>query len=128
MAGATGWRGLNGAPHLAAQPEAGAGDDWPHDASNAWAEVRKRFAAVMDDNLSTSAALAVLIELAQPLLSLANCLERGATKAATDRQALQAEPRLLLDRPGVLGVRPEVESAPDAQAVGAPSEEDVPVQ
>jgi cysteinyl-tRNA synthetase len=127
-AAASGWKGLNGALQLATQLEAGApGQDPPAPGSEAHdlAELRQRFSAAMDDDLNTSAALAVLFELAKPLRSLANRRERGDAQAASEAQALRAEGLLLLDLAGVLGLRPEPESAPGGIAAAGPSEAEI---
>lgn len=70
---------------------------------------RERFIAAMDDDLNTSAALAVLFDLARPLRALANRLERGDQTAAAEArgEALQARGALLLELAAVLGLKPE---------------------
>jgi cysteinyl-tRNA synthetase len=100
-AAATGWKGLNAALGLAANAEATPASDL--------AEARQRFAAAMDDDLNTSAALAVLFELAKPLRALANRIERGdgAAAAAVASPALAAQGQLLLELAGVLGLQHE---------------------
>jgi len=136
-AAATGWKGLNAALALAGPgttptPEtdpspalaaAGAGRGegvgeagWPD-----LAEARGRFQAAMDDDLNTAAALAVLFELARPLRSLANRLERGDQAAAADAAtaAVQEREMLLAELAGVLGLVPE----PPAEARGPEGEE-----
>ena len=77
------------------------------------AEARQRFAAAMDDDLNTSAALAVLFELARPLRALANRLERGDGAAAAEATdpALAARGQLLQELAAVLGLRPEATAA-----------------
>ena len=127
-AAATGWKGLNGALQLAGQLQAGAGGDRPQDLATALAETRLRFSAAMDDDLNTSAALAVVFELAKPLRSLANRSERGDAEAAIEAQALQAEARLLLELAGVLGLKPEVELAPAGAAGAGPSDGEIAAQ
>ena len=117
-AAATGWKGLNAALQLAAQLVTGAAGDGPDGPSNSLAEARLRFAAAMDDDLNTSAALAALFELAKPLRSLANRSERGDAQAASEAKALQAEARLLLELASVLGLKPEAESGPEGGATG----------
>jgi cysteinyl-tRNA synthetase len=85
-AAATGWKGLNAALGLAAatsSADPGATPACPP----ALAAYRQRFAAAMDDDLNTSAALAVLFELAKPLRALANRLERRDSSAAAEARA-----------------------------------------
>lgn len=118
-AAASGWRGLNAAlvlaTHLMANQPADAAGLSPQLSS-----ARSRFAAALDDDLNTSAALAVLFELAKPLRSLANRIERGdqgaANQAAQLEQADQA--RLLLELADVLGLKAETATptAPGAEA------------
>jgi cysteinyl-tRNA synthetase len=127
-AAATGWKGLNAALQLAAQLVTGAVDDGPDGPSNSLAEARLRFAAAMDDDLNTSAALAALFELAKPLRSLANRSERGDAQAASEAKALQAEARLLLELAGVLGLGPEVEADPAGAAAAGPSDAEIAAQ
>jgi cysteinyl-tRNA synthetase len=81
----------------------------------------------MDDDLNTSAALAVLFELAKPLRSLANRSERGDAEAASEAKTMQAEARLLLELAGVLGLQPEPESGPEVGATG-PNEAEIAAQ
>lgn len=133
-AAATGWKGLNGALALlgtaAQHREAGrelahgAGGDGASPSATAplpspptpfgeespdLADARRRFTAAMDDDLNTSAALAVLFELARPLRALANRIERGDTAALgeADSEAMQAPLALLSELAGVLGLRHE---------------------
>ena len=110
---------------MAAQLQAGAAAVHPQDPPNALAEARLRFAAAMDDDLNTSAALAVLFELAKPLRSLANRSERGDAQAAASAWALQAEARLLLELAGVLGLGPEADPEPAGAAAAGPSEAEI---
>ncbi|MFM8935909.1 MAG: cysteine--tRNA ligase, partial [Vulcanococcus sp.] len=97
-AAATGWKGLNAALSLtpagepavapaAIAPAARASD--PAALAPPLAEARQRFAAAMDDDLNTSAALAVLFELAKPLRALANRIERGDAAALQEAQSPQ---------------------------------------
>ena len=126
-AAATGWKGLNAALLLAhglapdgPTPLPGAADQGALDSAGQAAGLspqlsgaRDRFAAALDDDLNTSAALAVLFELARPLRALANRIERGDQGAA--HQAAQAEQvsqaRLLLELADVLGLKPETAAA-----------------
>ncbi|MCT0227862.1 cysteine--tRNA ligase [Synechococcus sp. CS-1331] len=107
-AAATGWKGLNAALGLAASAEAAPASD-AADLPSDLAEARQRFAAAMDDDLNTSAALAVLFELAKPLRALANRIERGdgAAAAAATSPGLAAQGQLLLELAGVLGLQHE---------------------
>ena len=107
-AAATGWKGLNAALGLAASAKAAPASD-AADLPSDLAEARQRFAAAMDDDLNTSAALAVLFELAKPLRALANRIERGdgAAAAAATSPALAAQGQLLLELAGVLGLQHE---------------------
>jgi cysteinyl-tRNA synthetase len=112
-AAATGWKGLNAALGLAA--EAGAPAE-PHAATALPPELaaaRERFVGAMNDDLNTSAALAVLFELAKPLRSLANRIERGDAGAAAEAAApaLAAQAALLRELAGVLGLQHEPNAA-----------------
>jgi cysteinyl-tRNA synthetase len=73
----------------------------------------------MDDDLNTSAALAVLFELAKPLRSLANRLERGDASARNEASTpeMAAQAALLQELAGVLGLQHETPEA--AQPSGA---------
>ena len=73
------------------------------------ANLRDRFIAAMDDDLNSSAAMAVLFELARPLRALANRLERGDQAAAAEATtaAMQGRAALLAELAGVLGLVPE---------------------
>ena len=119
-AAATGWKGLNAALGLAAGADAATdnaaagitpartpGDDGSLGAE--LAEARHRFAAAMDDDLNTAAALAVLFELARPLRALANRIERGDDGAAAEagEPGLAAQAALLAELAAVLGLKPE---------------------
>ncbi len=142
-AAAAGWKGLNGALGLAAG-DGGDGDGGgggggaargaaggeahaitparpasdPAGLPAELAAARARFAAAMDDDLNTSAALAVLFELARPLRALANRLERGdaAAAEAVHSPLLTGQGQLLLELAGVLGLQPE--AAPAAATGG----------
>ncbi len=138
-AAATGWKGLNAALGLASPAAPGttgasteearitpalvAGDlsDLPAELAAA----RARFVAAMDDDLNTSAALAVLFELAKPLRGLANRLERGDAAAAVEATsaALRGQGALLLELAGVLGLKQEaLAGAPPQEAQGGMSD------
>ena len=145
-AAATGWQGLNAALSLAssqgAQPEAITATDGPppypitpalaaFDAGTLPAGLdaaRARFVAAMDDDLNTSAALAVLFDLARPLRSLANRLERGDQAAAAEAATpdLLAQGALLVELASVLGLRTETTTSdPAADGSAGPSEAEI---
>ena len=125
-AAATGWKGLNAALGLAAatsSPDPGATPEL--------AAARARFAAAMDDDLNTSAALAVLFELAKPLRALANRLERGDTSAAEEARApeLVDQGQLLLELAGVLGLQSETEATTSSSSTSpGPSDAEIQAQ
>jgi cysteinyl-tRNA synthetase len=124
-AAATGWKGLNAALGLASTLTLGGAPACPP----ALAASRQRFAAAMDDDLNTSAALAVLFELAKPLRALANRLERGDTSAAEEARApeLVDQGQLLLDLAGVLGLQSETEAKTSSTSPG-PSDAEIQAQ
>ncbi|MFZ9288630.1 MAG: cysteine--tRNA ligase, partial [Vulcanococcus sp.] len=103
-AAATGWKGLNAALGLAADSTSESTQ-----LSADLAAARERFAAAMDDDLNTSAALAVLFELAKPLRALANRIERGddAARAEASSAELANQGALLQELAGVLGLQHE---------------------
>ena len=124
-AAATGWSGLNSALKLIdVSATSGATATATPTATSlsepAVAAARERFVAAMDDDLNTSAALAVLFELAKPLRALANRLERGDTDAATETATppMQQRAALLHELAGVLGLQAET-TAPAAAAAAA---------
>ena len=135
-AAATGWKGLNAALQLTAvtgEPQASSGPqtEIPQGLSVPLADARNRFAAALNDDLNTSAALAVLFELAKPLRALANRIERGdPTAAAEARQSeLVARCNLLQELAGVLGLKIETEPAQaDAGANGHPGAGDAEIR
>ncbi|MBM5803259.1 MAG: cysteine--tRNA ligase, partial [Cyanobacteria bacterium K_DeepCast_35m_m2_155] len=90
------------------------------------AAAKGRFIAAMDDDLNTSAALAVLFELAKPLRALANRLERGDAAAAAEAQAPANQQRgaLLHELAGVLGLEVEADAASTAGSTG-PSDAEI---
>ncbi len=95
---------------LSAEASSSRLSDSPHELLSAeLVNLRERFIAAMDDDLNSSAALAVLFELARPLRALANRLERGDQAAAAEAAtaAVQARAELLLELAGVLGLVPE---------------------
>ncbi|MCT0214927.1 cysteine--tRNA ligase [Synechococcus sp. CS-1330] len=124
-AAATGWKGLNAALGLASTLTLGAAPACPP----ALAASRQRFAAAMDDDLNTAAALAVLFELAKPLRALANRLERGDSSAAEEAQApeLVDQGQLLLELAGVLGLQSETEAKTTTTSPG-PSDAEIQAQ
>ena len=121
-AAATGWKGLNAAlkltgpaaqlPRPSIQPQ----QEISKDSELPLADARSRFAAALNDDLNTAAALAVLFELAKPLRALANRIERG--DPAAEAEAKQAEflgrGELLQELAGVLGLKTETELAKSA--------------
>ncbi|MFM2174109.1 MAG: hypothetical protein RLZZ54_2036 [Cyanobacteriota bacterium] len=125
-AASTGWKGLNAALTLSANATAAAAE-----LPAPLAEARQRFAAAMDDDLNTSAALAVLFELAKPLRALSNRLERGDTNAQAEASTpeLIAQAALLQELASVLGLRHETAEAqagsPDA---AGPSDAEIEAQ
>ena len=123
-AAATGWKGLNAALQLTAAPSPA-----PQDGDFPWADARSRFAAALNDDLNTSAALAVLFELAKPLRALANRLERGDTSAAEEARApeLVDQGQLLLELAGVLGLQSETEAKTSSTSPG-PSDAEIQAQ
>ncbi len=136
-AAATGWKGLNAALKLTAatgpvpqnanepHPEIPQVGDVP------WADARSRFAVALNDDLNTSAALAVLFELAKPLRALANRIERGdpAAEAEAHQSELVARCHLLQELAGVLGLKIETEPAKaGAGANGHPGAGDAEIQ
>jgi len=138
-AAATGWKGLNAALGLATlatssadpaaiTPAAPASD--PAALPRDLAETRQRFAAAMDDDLNTSAALAVLFELARPLRSLANRIERGDVEASREAQAphLAATAALLQELAGVLGLRHETSAKASSAHTDADAVADAEIQ
>ena len=115
-AAATGWKGLNAALALSADATTPATE-----LPAPLAEARQRFAAAMDDDLNTSAALAVLFELAKPLRALANRLERGDANAQAEASTpeLIAQAALLRELAGVLGLQHETAEAQAGSHNGA---------
>ncbi|WP_398325363.1 cysteine--tRNA ligase [Vulcanococcus sp.] len=110
-AAATGWKGLNAALGLASEIDAAS--ERATELPSALAAARERFATAMDDDLNTSAALAVLFELAKPLRALANRIERGdaAARAEASMPELAAQAGLLQELAGVLGLQHETTEA-----------------
>lgn len=123
-AAATGWKGLNAALGLAASTSSADPGATPE-----LAAARARFAAAMDDDLNTSAALAVLFELAKPLRALANRLERGDSSAAAEARApdLVEQGQLLLELAGVIGLQSETEAKTSSTSPG-PSDAEIQAQ
>ncbi|MCP9820618.1 cysteine--tRNA ligase [Synechococcus sp. Cruz-9H2] len=135
-AAATGWHGLNEALQLGLNPSFTAALGWAAAAASAQPvpapdpdpghgldvgleTSRQGFIDALDDDLNTSAALAVLFELARPLRALARRLERGSEANGEDR-ALQARWQLLKQLSGVLGLEPEVSPSSAAEAATGP--------
>ena len=123
-AAATGWKGLNAALLLnasssaRAQSSSGPPQEIPQDRTAPLADARSRFAAALNDDLNTSAALAVLFELAKPLRALANRIERGdpAAEAEANQSELIGRGELLHELAGVLGLQSETETRRPAGA------------
>ncbi|MFM9042214.1 MAG: cysteine--tRNA ligase [Vulcanococcus sp.] len=111
-AAATGWKGLNAALGLTSStPELRLG---------LAGDARERFAAAMDDDLNTSAALAVLFELAKPLRGLANRLERGDDSARLELKQPEGQQQLALlqELSAVLGLVHEEQAPADGFSGG----------
>ncbi|MFM7435601.1 MAG: cysteine--tRNA ligase, partial [Vulcanococcus sp.] len=126
-AAATGWRGLNAALGLMANsPEPS--PEVPSPLTPELAAARERFAAAMDDDLNTSAALAVLFELAKPLRALANRLERGDAGAAAEGPTLRVQGALLQELAGVLGLQHEPNAEVATEAGSGPSDAEIETQ
>jgi len=123
-AAATGWRGLNAALELVARFGDRLGFEPPDPAEPAQplsanpesgdtSDSREAFIAAMDDDLNSSAALAVLFKLARPLRALSNRLERGEDPHEPDSlpgatpSDLLAQWQLLVELAGVLGLKAE---------------------
>ena len=127
-AATAGWRGLNAAlgvgdARRAASPLSWAESDLDDGQDVELSTRRDAFAAAMDDDLNTSAALAVLFELARPLRSLANRLARGDECNGEDRR-LEPRWRLLVELAGVLGLKAETKAQPQDTSNGTgPSDE-----
>ncbi len=122
-AAATGWHGLNEALGLGLNTTVTAALGWAEPASaghDAGLETsRQGFIDALDDDLNTSAALAVLFELARPLRALARRLERGSEASGEDR-ALQGRWQMLQQLSGVLGLEPEASPSSAAEAATGP--------
>ena len=123
-AASTGWKGLNAALSLGSQcseqlgwPGAEALPSGAMQAQNLSVDevlqaARDRFTEAMDQDLNSSGALAVLFELAKPLRSLANRLERGEqVEDQVPLNALHQRWLLLRELAAVLGLRHEPQQA-----------------
>ena len=119
-AASTGWKGLNAALGLGRRWSDQMGwpgaEDLPSGAMHAQnldvdevlMAARDRFTQAMDQDLNSSGGLAVLFELAKPLKSTANRLERGEqVKKPDDLNALHQRWLLLRELAAVLGLRYE---------------------
>jgi len=134
-AAASGWKGLNAALGLAARAvdptaaadRAGMPDGVRPDVEAELAGFRERFGAALDDDLNTSAALAVLFDLARPLRAQAHRQQRGdAAPADAARELnLRARGALLLELAGVLGLIPETLPTGGSATAGQAEEPDV---
>jgi cysteinyl-tRNA synthetase len=128
-AAATGWKGLNAALALMGADSSGSSSASAPQQAAPLAEARQRFAAAMDDDLNTSAALAVLFELAKPLRALANRIERGdaSAQAEASTPAMAAQAALLQELADVLGLKHET-AEPHAGSTGANGASDAEVE
>jgi len=138
-AAAAGWQGLNQALGLGLKPSLQALLAWDgesvaeqgaeqeeaaKEADGALLSCRAAFVAAMDDDLNTSAALAVLFDLARPLRALARRLERGDHLSAEDRD-LHGRWQLLQELSGVLGLEQEASPEPDPGAEAGPDQAEI---
>ncbi|WP_457767792.1 cysteine--tRNA ligase [Cyanobium sp. ULC084] len=134
-AAAAGWSGLNAALDLGVRfgdrlgfsVAAGPLPQRDQQQSMAWdpSELQEAFISAMDDDLNSSAALAVLFQLARPLRALSNRLERGEDPLQADPPGpsvadLQSRWQLLISLAGVLGLQSEPLSPAESSAVAAP--------
>ena len=126
-AASTGWKGLNTALSLgdrfgdtlhwpkAEVLPAGAMRSTPSTDDGGLLEARQRFLNAMDNDLNSSGALAVLFDLARPLRSMANQLERGdQPDPEADLAGLHQRWLLLRELAAVLGLRHEAPEAVDS--------------
>ena len=119
-AATTGWKGLNAALKLGETHAAALG--WGDQtelcgkairngvrASKYFEAQKQRFITAMNDDLNSSGSLAVLFELARPLRSLANRLERGDQPDQQTDELTQLHERwmVLRELSAVLGLRSE---------------------
>ncbi|MCT0218258.1 cysteine--tRNA ligase [Synechococcus sp. CS-1329] len=127
-AAATGWQGLNEALGLGLSTTFTAALGWANVAASAQPAPghdvglepsREAFVGALDDDLNTSAALAVLFDLARPLRALARRLERGSEASGEDR-ALQGRWQLLTELSGVLGLELELSSSSPSETSAGP--------
>ncbi len=72
-------------------------------------ELHQRFVHAMDDDINTSSALAVLFEIARPLRSMTNRLQRGDSQQTInlDRENLYKRWLILVELANVLGLEAE---------------------
>lgn len=131
-AAATGWHGLNEALQLGLNPTFTAALSWAatdpdlgHGHDVGLETSRQGFIDALDDDLNTSAALAVLFELARPLRALARRLERGSEASGEDR-AQHGRWQMLQQLSGVLGL--EQEASPNSAAEAATGPEPALIQ
>ncbi len=77
--------------------------------NEALAKSYKQFIEALDDDLNTSVAISILFELSRPLRALANQLARDVTEliSESEKEALYARWKLLVNLAGVLGLKPE---------------------
>ncbi len=76
---------------------------------DSFSEIRQRFIDVLNDDLNTSAALAILFEIARPLKSLTNKLEQGEFKPIQGIENTNMHKRweTLVELASVLGLKAE---------------------
>ncbi len=118
-AASAGWKGLNSALCLGLLYSNDL--NWPEEKSTShkvsqiqetYEEIRQRFLDVLNDDLNTSAALSVLFEIARPLRSLANQIEREGIKALSDKETndLYTRWNTLVELAAVLGLKGELKN------------------
>ncbi len=80
-------------------------------------DTRQRFLDVLNDDLNTSAALAILFEIAKPLKVLANEFEREKARifSKKDNIDLQARWTILVELASVLGLKGEIKKSEPLQ-------------
>ncbi len=126
QASSSGWRGLNSALCLGItygellewpkenfiNPDSGAVLPSKDTIDEGWNSQRQRFIDAMNDDLNTSGALAVLFEVARPLRSLANRLNRGDFDATSEVEHPTFYSRwlCLVELAAVIGLRAELEN------------------
>ena len=114
-AASIGWKRLNSALCLGLLQNNGL--NWPREGTfnndlykqETYKILRQRFLDVLNDDLNTSAALAVLFEIARPLKTLANKLEHEDSKKLSVKETNELHERwqVLVELSGVLGLKGE---------------------